>query len=561
MTAATGRPCVKAGDLVDPERKFQLLLRLCGQTDLGTVLDALNCLLTTADGVEGFLINLAEIEGNGIVCHRAQLTEAYRAMESTLVGTRLPPDRKDLLCQAIREQRPVNLAEAEAAERDREAFSTRFLDWGFAGVAAVPIVDAEGAVGAITILRTQGLWENQRLAELQELLALFAPVLRQARYYARIREWEATLRDGAGEKQRFLDFVNHVNQLSTPAEVRARFAQEFIERYPFDLVAFFGADENHLRLDDVILRSQCDPRIAGDLIDLLHRDPYPLKATSGATPIAFLQQTCFHFPDVQEVLSLPMSNRDRQGLELLRTARTGMILPVCHQGRSTGVLWLVNLTRKVELSEDDRTLIESLAIFLGSALEGAAAFERSELRKAEVETANLDLQGRVHELDRLASRDRLTGLYNFGSFEESLAREVAERQDGQRGPLSLIVFDIDHFKHFNDNFGHDAGNEVLQGVARRIQQLCRDRDIVCRYGGEEFVLILPECDELGARNLAERIRRNLDMDPVHPAATVTISAGCATLSADEDATALFKRADGALYKAKHNGRNRVEVAE
>ena len=163
---------------------------------------------------------------------------------------------------------------------------------------------------------------------------------------------------------------------------------------------------------------------------------------------------------------------------------------------------------------------------------------------------------------QMAITDRLTGLYNFGYFLERLKEE---RMRGERYHrlLSLVIFDIDHFKIYNDANGHPAGNEVLKKIAQILKEEAREVDIVARYGGEEMVIILPETSRKRAAELADRIRAKIadtlfEGMKSQPGGKMTISAGVATFPVDatteED---LIKKADSSLYRSKSLGRNKV----
>ena len=162
----------------------------------------------------------------------------------------------------------------------------------------------------------------------------------------------------------------------------------------------------------------------------------------------------------------------------------------------------------------------------------------------------------------MAITDALTGLHNRRYMETHLATLVD--QAAARGkPIAVLVVDIDFFKAVNDSHGHDAGDDVLREFALRIRKAIRNIDLACRYGGEEFVIVMPETDMAVATMVAERLRRRIASEPFAiqdgtRKLDVTISIGIAALDGPADnAAAILKRADMALYRAKRDGRNRV----
>ncbi|MBI4967953.1 MAG: diguanylate cyclase [Rhodospirillales bacterium] len=164
------------------------------------------------------------------------------------------------------------------------------------------------------------------------------------------------------------------------------------------------------------------------------------------------------------------------------------------------------------------------------------------------------------ELKELSTTDGLTGLGNRRFLDRSLEHEV-ERARGADADLSIFMFDIDHFKKFNDTHGHDQGDRVLKAVAEMIRQVVRKVDIPCRYGGEEFLVILPSTGEDGAMILADRLRKGIE-DMVVDGLKVTVSIGVASFRElkPESAPRFVEMADAALYAGKKGGRNRVVLA-
>jgi two-component system cell cycle response regulator len=179
----------------------------------------------------------------------------------------------------------------------------------------------------------------------------------------------------------------------------------------------------------------------------------------------------------------------------------------------------------------------------------------------------LDLQEELvaarEMLRRQATRDSLTEFWNRNAMFDILEREL-KRAKREGGALSLIMADLDHFKQVNDTLGHVAGDAVLREAARRMSACVRPYDAPCRYGGEEFLIVLPGCDLAGATARAEEIRSAVAFTPFQipeGALQVTCSLGVAACTpfSDFDSQALIQQADEALYAAKNTGRNHVEV--
>lgn len=183
-------------------------------------------------------------------------------------------------------------------------------------------------------------------------------------------------------------------------------------------------------------------------------------------------------------------------------------------------------------------------------------------RLREMESQSTAIEQRLLEQQQLALLDMLTQLPNRQAYEQRLQQEY-ERWQRYGRPLAMAVCDIDHFKTINDNFGHLSGDKVLRVIAKTLAKRLRKTDFVARFGGEEFVVLMPETDQQAALQTIETIREAVANCPFHfreKPLTITLSAGIAVFSGNASPEQIFERADTALYQAKQNGRNRCEVA-
>lgn len=184
--------------------------------------------------------------------------------------------------------------------------------------------------------------------------------------------------------------------------------------------------------------------------------------------------------------------------------------------------------------------------------------------KEQLQNINKVMKSKVDELysvtsslEEKATKDQLTGLYNRAKFEEIFSYSINKAKYYDK-ELSIIIFDIDFFKKINDSYGHQAGDVALKELATLIQNNIKTTDILARWGGEEFVILLPDTNIEGAMQFAQKLRKIVKANRFSDIEKMTISLGVAQFEEYEDKSTLFEKVDKALYLAKKNGRNRVE---
>lgn len=248
-------------------------------------------------------------------------------------------------------------------------------------------------------------------------------------------------------------------------------------------------------------------------------------------------------------LALAIAGIAAGGLPLL-----GAILPL-YLTHITVALVPVIATYVVLGSYMDLLLAFMITLY-GTALAASGRAYSHNIHNAHVSGARLDEANRA--LEWRASHDPLTGLWNRQRFETELDAEL-DRAERYAMPCSLVMLDIDHFKAINDAHGHDVGDRVLARVGRVLASEVRGPDRVARWGGEEFMVLLPQTDVAAATRLAERLRARMTGTDQGGGPSCTASLGVAACAGQYHRAALLKRLDDALYRAKENGRNRVHT--
>lgn len=339
-------------------------------------------------------------------------------------------------------------------------------------------------------------------------------------------------------------------------------------------------DDGILKLFEAALKHTCDVVTAPDGAQakaLVDAEPFDCivadQMMPGLTGTELLKEAAALRPECARIL-VTASDRVKDLTDAVNVARVHRFL-----AKPVRVVELARVVqeavRQQQLERENARLVTELTDKNALLSRALATVQDSERRlEREVEQRTRDLKAAIAELEQLALRDGLTGLYNHRFFQEALTTELA-RGARYGHSVGLIFIDVDHFKNYNDLCGHPAGDALLRELARLLSATGdapefrfrgRVSDIVSRYGGEEFVIILPSTDRQGAVIRADRLRQMVADHPferrdVQPSGVISVSVGVAAYPRDAlDKTKLIKRADDAMLEAKRSGRNRVVAA-
>jgi len=379
---------------------------------------------------------------------------------------------------------------------------------------AIPLMVRDTVVG---VLDFQSESLNFYDGETIDLLTLFATQVSQGLQNARLYSSEQ-------RRARQLEAINAIARQTTAVvnleELMDKFCRLILERFSVDHVAVLLEGDGRLQIK-------------------AHQGKLTAAMGQGTTLELGTGLASRAFDSGKSVLENDVS-RDEGYLPGFVETQAEMCAPLLFFGEKLGVLVLDSANRNAFEPGDIQSL-EAVADICAGAIYNARHFERTR---------------------QLAYLDGLTGIFNRRFFEMRIAEEM-ERADRYGSQVSVVMFDIDHFKKLNDEFGHLLGDEVLRQVSKLMAQNVRKGDVLCRYGGEEFSLLLPQTSGTNAYEVAEKLRRAVELFPFPGVPrTVSVSAGvadCPRFGKTRDD--LVAAADAALYQAKQAGRNKVVAPE
>ncbi len=535
------------------QERIDFFRRLLDANGLDECLAVVGELIKGVGAIDGYLFNFLDEERLALVCEHIVLPPEFESVRSTYWKLRFPLEDDDETVRCFSQCVVISADPGDVAQL-HGATRARLERWRMRSLVFVPLFCGGECVGTLMIFSQREVIEAPQIECVRKILEMAESAIGRARRFSTLAEGKAKFLRSAEEREQLIDFFSEAGSLAVDDTFYQRLMERLLRYFGFDFVILFLLENDRLgpRAGETL-----NPDLRAPVEDFMRACPlYELNLTSAAMPFAVLKRMTLHFPDVQAVMNLPMSDLDRDWLDYLSARgyplRTLMHVPLIAGTRAVGSMGCYSVLKLMNLDREQLALIDLLARFFASAIEGRHLCQQVERLGEKL------LDQTMH--------DPLTGLYNFGHLQEELERRILERQREQverHSPLSVIIMDIDHFKAFNDSFGHLAGNRALVEISNRVATLVRRMDIVCRYGGEEFFVILPNCGVDGAHGLAERIRQAVETQPVHfdgGKASVTISLGVAEYDGTESAGGLIGRADVALYAAKAGGRNRTEVA-
>lgn len=531
---------------------------LLGSKNLQELLRNLDQFLVDEYEIEGLEIFLLDESESRLICEHISLPDEFKSLEKTLLRKEVSVDIKDITTTSLSEGKPCIIdMESENHLSNNYLCRAKVLR----SYASVPLIRNKKPYGCLVIyLGDKLITPDMTVKIIKSLEDLHEDIFNKL-CMKRLNESAFDSHPSSMRSQGILQLLQTVNHLLPLDELLENILQKISETFGFSISAVALNNNGSLILQKLVCSDERYRKQSNSYLQWRVQNQWEVKPENGAMGAVCYYNNHLYINDTMKIMHLPMAKNDKMALEQLETPRTMLAIPIIQNDKPIGVMFFYKLDDVVDIHDDEIGILRALGAMIGSAIHNCNLYSQIESQNKLIKQLNTQLSKQLDITTEMARRDRLTKLYNFGFFQEELIRRTEESRRNLDNPLSLIICDLDHFKVINDTYGHLAGNRILENIADILKGCVREMDIVCRYGGEEFVVILPHCDCNDAIQIAGRARELIESTSTFiedGKISCTASFGCSQFDPKESMDQFVKRTDQALYNAKEEGRNQVQ---
>ena len=548
--------------MISADTRLNLFQSLSDASDLNAVLDTVAKAAFNWGQFDGLLINLVDEAKENLVCHWVSLPPEFENHRNTFFYYHFPLDGKDLNAQCFQSNRAV-IADHKDVENSSGATRSRFIRWKMGSICIVPMCAEESGqpFGTIMALRRKHPILTCDTQFLQALMTLAGKRILAAKREQKLQQDKIGIENAALERNQFFDFINQINTLDSREKIYRLISKECLRRFPIELVSIWQKEEAGYVCKTTTAIDPDYIRVAERLEHFYSKTVFDDIDFEMTVSEVLAQNYPMYIEDVFALRHLPLTDKVRRIVELVETPRTFIHMPIWHKDEPLRVMTLVSCKEIYRPTEAEFQVIRQLSQFFGTVLVNSGLYETVKKQREMVETLNTQLACELNAQGEHALKDEVTGLYNYNYFYDVLIRRVNEflRDPGGKG-LSLVLISIDGFDALSNKKGRQFANSVMQEFAKLLMKRVRKSDIVCRFGGEEFAVILPGCRKEYAKHFAQSIQTKLKYSGLrvdNVSYEVTVSIGYSSCKMGAKQTQMLEQADQALALAKQDGGNRI----
>lgn len=419
-----------------------LMERICRTFDLDEILEIMGDALTESLDISGYMVNLIEEDRKHLLCVSISLPSEFNEMaRSMLKKFKYSFDDLGANIRCFNQREPLVI---DSSNQDAYASETssRFLRWDMNSMVHLPVLCDESAYGTLMLLNKDCSIAESDMSIAQEILELFSYPLKNALFYSYLRRKESRVDQMSVEREQFIEFVSHVNNLTSTEMIYELLSREFLNRFPFDVSLVSMREGNELVPKAFTTSSEQFQGICQEWFDYYFNNRYKMEVASGAMSVTVLKNIHIYVADVTKIMHLPMSNLDRAALEILKVPKTVFHVPIRKGGEPIGALSLMGLKKNVYLQEEDIALVELLCSFIGTAIVNAEVYSRVESQKAKIETTLHELkntQKQLVETERKRGEALRIAKESAEASTEAKSSFLANMSHEIRTPMNAII--------------------------------------------------------------------------------------------------------------------------
>lgn len=426
---------------VSSQHYLSILERLTKAVELSDILDLLGEELIANCSIDGYLAALISWDEQYLVCRKIALPGEFKGIESAYAEFRYSLTEINSVVRAFTQNKIIILNNDTIVD-EPEVIRIRFERWRMSEMAVLPIPGKSGPVGALMIFINKGRIQQKEYDNVLALLNVFSIPLDNARRFNNLRLQEGEIRAAAAGQKRFLNMVSHATELLDAEQIYQVVTREFLDWWPFEMCAVWMQDDDELNIRTLAHRSESHKSLHAELDTFYRSISFHLKVADSATSMCFINNQHTYFHDVIKVMNLPMAEKDKAALQIMKTPRTFLFVPIRRREKPIGILWLISLDDTVNISETDIALIESVCGVVGTALGNAQLYTTVESQRHEIETALNELTDTQAQL-REAEQAKLAAVVQAKEAAEASTSAksifVANTSHEIRTPLTAIM--------------------------------------------------------------------------------------------------------------------------
>ncbi len=424
---------------------LDIVHRISRTIKLDEIMEILGGEIGKLESVNGYSINLLDKAKKYLTCNRVCLPGEFKAIEKTFHHFNYSLGPTDENTPVIQNKRVVSI-NADNIEKFSESTRSRFKAWKMHNMVSIPITNIEDnnapVLGAIMLFNSSEAISKKSIDYLGKKLSLFFDPIDNSIKYSELKQKEQIVETGIAERAQFLNFVNEVNNLNSVDKIYEKISDEFLSRYPFDMVVILIEKGGLLRGVSSYTKGEEYKEKARLWSEFTEDNPYDISYEGGSYSMCYLNNQNLYFPDVPQVMNLPMNHNDRVMLERLEGLKSIIHLPINKDGKSIGVISISGFKSYVNLSREDINFLELLSSFIGTAIVNAGLYSTIAEQKDEIENTLSELkitQDKLVDTERKKNEALMIAMQAAEASADAKSSFLANMSHEIRTPMNAII--------------------------------------------------------------------------------------------------------------------------